>query len=73
MRGDFMLYELIRQHIDTRGIKHAYVADEIGVARNVLSSMLTGKRKITAEEYILICNAINTDTNYIAEKFMTAI
>jgi len=66
-----MLAVLIKQYLDEHGIKHAFVANEIGVAKNVFSSMLSGKRKITAEEYISICTAVKVSSNHFAEK-MTA-
>lgn len=67
-----MLNSFIKQYLDDNGIKYTYVADEIGVAKNVFSSMLNGKRRITAEEYILICAAIKVDTKYFAKKLIVA-
>lgn len=67
-----MLGELIKRYLDENGIKYTFVANEIGVAKNVLSAMLSGKRKITAEEYISICTAIKVDTSYFAEMIKAA-
>ena len=67
-----MLASLIREYLDKHGIKHAYVAEEIGVAKNVFSSMLGGKRKISAEEYFSICAVVRVDISYFAEKLKEA-
>ena len=67
-----MLHEFIKQHLDENGIKYAFVAEEIGVAKSVFSSMMNGKRKITGEEFCTICDVVKTDTNYFAEKLKEA-
>jgi len=63
-----MLHSLVKQYLDDNGIKHTFVAKGIGVDKSVFSSMISGKRKITAEEYIKICAVIKVNTHYFAEK-----
>lgn len=48
----------IKRHMDSRGIKQRYVAKKAGIEEPKLSAILNGKRKIQAEEYFSICNAL---------------
>lgn len=54
-----MLGLKIKEYIVSSGLKLGVIADKAGIARNVFSSMMNGKRKITAEEYFSICNVLN--------------
>lgn len=38
-----------RNMIDTRGLKHTFVADYIGVSKSMLSLFLKGERNLTPE------------------------
>ena len=67
-----MLGALIKNYLDERGIKYSFVANEAGISNNVFSAMLSGKRKIVAEEFIRICFVMDIDTSYFAEKLKTA-
>lgn len=54
-----MVREAIKKYLDENGIKYSYVADAIGMTMNMFSPTLSGKRKMTAEEYLSICKALN--------------
>lgn len=53
-----MLGLRIKEYITQTGLKFGAVADRAGIPLNVFSAMINGKRKITAEEYFSICNAL---------------
>ncbi len=67
-----MLGELIKKYLNENGIKHTYVAEELGIKKNLFSAMLSGKRKITAEEYFKICIVLKLNPAYFAEKVKNA-
>lgn len=59
-----MLGERVKKFLDENGIKYGYVAESIGVSISTFSAMLNGNRKITAEEYFLICEVLKVNTEY---------
>jgi len=59
--------KLIKKHLDENGIKYSFVANEAGMPLNIFSAMLNEKRKITAEEYFIICAVLKVDANYFAK------
>ena len=48
----------VKQYLDENGIKYSFLSEKIGIPMNVLSPLLNGKRKMSVEEYFLICNAL---------------
>ena len=60
-------HERISEYLQEQGIKQRFVAEKIGVADAVVSQMLNGNRKISADEYELICIALEKEPN----DFMT--
>ena len=53
------LYELIAE----KGIKQCYISARTGISEKKISSILRGKRKITADEFLRICVALNVEPN----------
>ncbi len=53
-----MLYERIVSFIVESGLKFNVVAEKSGFSPNTFSAIMNGKRKITAEEYFMICKAL---------------
>ena len=41
------------------GLKQKYLADKIGVSEQVLTAMLSGRKKISADKFYDICLALN--------------
>lgn len=58
----------IKQYIYEHGLELGSIAEKIGISVNTFSAMMNGKRKITAEEYMQICNALNVSLDFFAEK-----
>jgi transcriptional regulator with XRE-family HTH domain len=59
--GYFMYGAAIRKYLDGNGIKYSYVAEKIGVNLSTLSTMLSGVRKISIDEYFDICDLLKID------------
>lgn len=57
----------IKKYLDNKGIRYSFVSEKTGIPMNILSPMLNGKRKMSAEEFILICKALNISTDYFAD------
>lgn len=48
----------MKEYLDENGIKYSYLSEKIGMPMNILSPLLNGKRKMSAEEYFTICEAL---------------
>ena len=57
----------VKKYLDEKGIKYSYLSEKVGIPMNILSPTLNGKRKMSAEEYFLICKALGVP----AETFST--
>lgn len=57
------VYEKINQYLMENGIKQKFVAEKSHIPENVLSTILSGKRKMGADELIDIVIAIDLDPN----------
>jgi len=53
-----MVYERISDYISEHGIKQSSIAKKIGISPQSFSAAMHGDRKITAEEFIAICEAL---------------
>ena len=58
----------IKKFLDANGIKYSFVSEKTGVPMNILSPLLNGKKKMSAEQYFLICGAIGVDANTFATE-----
>ncbi|MDD3393820.1 MAG: helix-turn-helix transcriptional regulator [Anaerotignum sp.] len=56
-----MLGLKIKEYLVSNGITQAFVSGKTGISAPTLCAMLNGERKILAEEYFLICKALNLD------------
>jgi len=61
----------IKKYLEEKGIKQGVIAKRINVSDGTFSDMLRGKRKITAEEYLAICEALGVDLYDIELKKAT--
>ncbi len=62
----------IKKYLFDNGITQRFVCQKTGIPSNTFSTMLNNKRKITVEEYALICNALGLSLEYLFEKDKTA-
>lgn len=51
--------QALREYIDENGIKHNFIAKQIGTTRYNFSYILSGKTRCTLENYVAICNALD--------------
>lgn len=58
-----MVYERVAAIIERSGIKQKAIAERIGVSEQTFSAMVSGRRKISAEEFYGICLAVNIEPN----------
>ncbi len=48
----------IKEFLKTNGIKQSYLSDKTGIPAPILNAMLNNNRKIEANEYMRICDAL---------------
>lgn len=58
-----MLSTKIKKYLVENGIKQIFLSEKTGIPISKLNAMLNGKRKIPAEDYFLICEALNIDAS----------
>ena len=57
----------IAQYLEEQGIKQSWLAQKTGLTDNMISGILNGKRKMTADEFVRICKAIGKSPNDFME------
>jgi len=62
------VYEVVNGYLEENGIKQKFVSEKTGIPENTLSTILNGKRKMDADEFIKIVFALNVDANYFIDK-----
>ena len=63
-----MIAERIEAYIDEKGIKRTAISEAIGISPQSLGMSLKGKRKLTAEEYVEICDFLRVPYSEFIEK-----
>lgn len=58
------VYQKIKKYLEENGIKQKFLSDKTGIPENTLSMMLSGSRKIDADELVKIVISLNLDANY---------
>lgn len=59
-----MVADNISRYMIENGIKQKKIAEKSGISKCALSAILTKKRKLTADEYEKICNALGKEPNF---------
>lgn len=54
----------IAKYIIDNGIKQKFISEKTGIPNNTLSTILNGKRKMSADEFVEIVIALNVDANF---------
>lgn len=60
--------ERLNVYVAEKGVKQVYIAQKTGLTPDTVSKMLNGNRRILADEFLLICNALNIDPNIFRNK-----
>lgn len=55
--------ERIKKFLEESGRSQKWLSRNTGIGRDKISLSLSGKRKLSFEEYELICGALGVDTN----------
>nr|WP_296035290.1 helix-turn-helix transcriptional regulator [uncultured Enterocloster sp.] len=55
---------MIKKYLEEKGISQAHISRETGIDVAKLNLGLNGNRRLTFDEYALICGALNVDTNF---------
>lgn len=63
-----MLASKIKNYIKISGLKFCAIAKVVDIPTNTFSDMVNGKRRITAEEYFKICNALGVDVSFFTQN-----
>lgn len=57
----------VAQYLKEQGIKQSWLAQKTGLTDNMISGILNGTRKMTADEFVRICKAIGKNPNDFME------
>lgn len=58
----------IKKYLNEKGITQAFLSRKTGISEDVISRILNGNRNMSAEEYFLICEALNVPLNVFYKK-----
>lgn len=65
-----MIAQNIRAYIKERGFNQAEIARKAGMTTQALSDSLRGVRRLTADEYVNLCRALDrTPNDFTPENF----
>ena len=54
--------------MEERGIKQSFLKEPLGMTASTLNSLLNGNRKLSAEEYFKICDALDVPLEYFRKE-----
>lgn len=60
--------ECLRPAIDEKGYKYSHIATEAGLTDQQLSDIMNKRRRLEANEFVKICNAIGMTPNEVLSK-----
>lgn len=58
----------IKRYLENNGIKQAYLSEQTGIPAPILNMMLNDNRKIEANEYMRICDALGLPLDYFKPR-----
>lgn len=60
----------IKEYLEEKGISQTFVSKKTGIPLPKLNLTLNGKRRLTLEEYTLICGVLEVNTDYFLKPRM---
>lgn len=60
--------EKLNEYVNKNGINQIYIAKKTGLTEDTVLQMLNGNRRILADEFLMICVALNIDPNIFRNK-----
>lgn len=58
----------IKNYLEENGIKQSFLSEKTGIPAPILNMMLNDNRKIEANEYMRICDALDLPLDYFRPK-----
>jgi transcriptional regulator with XRE-family HTH domain len=58
----------LKEIIESRGIKQAFICSKINMTADTLSKILNGSRKITGEELLNLCDFLEIDPRILRKS-----
>lgn len=63
-----MVATAINNYLKNNGIKQTFLCKKTGFTRHCISYSLTGKRKLSIDEYVKICKVLKVPYEYFFNK-----
>ncbi len=60
--------EQLNKYVTENGIKQVHIANVTGLTQDTVSKILNGNRKMLADEFLIICEALSIDPNVFRPK-----
>ena len=57
------VYAEVAKYLDENGIKQSFLVERTGIEQGKMSNILSGKRVLSADEFAIICRALNKSPN----------
>lgn len=55
--------ERVSNYILNNGIKQSFIVEKTGLSKDIISAILNKRRKMSADEFEIICRALNKTPN----------
>ena len=55
--------ERVSEYVLNNGIKQSFIVEKTGLNKDIISAILNKRRKMTADEFEIICRALNKTPN----------
>lgn len=63
-----MIAKEIEKYIQENGIEPVFLCQKTGMTKHCINMSLKGKRKLSIDEYVKICTALNVSYEYFFDK-----
>lgn len=63
-----MISKAISDYLKESGIKQTHLSEKTGLSVNSVCTALNGKRKLSIDEYALICQALSLSYDYFFKR-----
>jgi len=63
-----MIAAAIASYMKENGIKQSFLCEKTGLTKHCVCAALNSKRKLTIDEYELICSALNVPYDFFFER-----
>ena len=60
--------EKLNDFVKEKGIKQIFISEKTGIPADTISKILRNGRKMTAEEFLVICSSLEIDPNMFRES-----